>query len=87
MIRIFSADPETGKLFTDEKKHFFIDSELLKEKALSLRTRHMLDKIAKSAGWTGADDMLSYLRCSGVTSETFDYWLLSGTLAENLMLC
>lgn len=86
MIMIYSANPETGALFTDEKKHFYIDTELLQEKALALRTNYLLDRIAKTVGFTGFDELDTYLRCSGVTADVLDSWIMSGTLAENLNL-
>lgn len=86
MINIYSADPENGILYTDEKQHYYIDGELLREKAMEIRTKYLLDEIAKAAGFAGYPEMDTFLRCSGITRETFDSWVASGTMAKNLNL-
>lgn len=85
MIMIYSTDPD-GRLFTDPKQHFYIDSELLQEKAYYLRRNYLLDQIAGCLGYKGFDDLNTHLRCSGVTQETLDAWIASGDLAKHLNL-
>lgn len=84
MITIYLVNPETGALYTDEKQHFYIDADLLREKAIAIKTAHLLDRIAKIAGYESFDSMSTCLRCSGVTADVLDSWIMSGKLAESL---
>ena len=85
MITIYSTDSE-GKLFTDPKQHFYIDTELLQEKAYYLRRQYLLDQIAECIGYPDFNSLETTTRCRGVTKETMDAWITSGDLAKNLML-
>lgn len=82
MITIYSADAE-GRLYTDPKQHYYIDADLLREKARLVRTEYLLNQIAKRLDYKSFDSLDTFLRCSGVTAETRDSWILSGTLAQN----
>lgn len=83
MITIYSVDSE-GRLFTDEKQHFYIDSKLLREKAAAVRTEYLLNRIAKAVGYKDFSSLDAYLRCSGITASTLESWILSGKLIENI---
>ena len=85
MITIYSTDSE-GRLFTDPKQHYYIDSRLLQEKAYYTRKQYLLDQIAKCLGYKDFDGLDTYLRCSGVSPNTIDAWISSGTITENLKL-
>ena len=85
MIKIYSADPETGALYTDAKQHFYIDGEMLRERKLAVRTNYLLDKVAQAIGYRDFSALDTYLRCSGITADVRDAWILSGTLVENLV--
>lgn len=85
MITIYSTDSE-GRLFTDPKQHFFLDSQLLREKAYYLRRQHLLDEIAKRLGYKDSGSMIAFLRCSGVTADVLEAWIDSGNLAQKLLL-
>lgn len=84
MIKIYSADAETGKLFTDEKQRFYLDAQLLRERRIAIRTEYLLDRIAKALGYKSHDEMMTSIRCSGVTQDTLDAWITSGKLIKNL---
>lgn len=84
MITIYSVNPETGALYTDEKQRFYIDADLLREKAIAIKTMHLLDRIANIAGYKSFDSMNTCLRASGVTADVLNSWIASGKLAENL---
>lgn len=82
MITIYRAD--NGKLFTDPKGRFYIDSDLLKEKAVAVRTEAVLNRIARVLGYPSFDSLRTFTRCMGVTEDTLDAWILSGVIAEKL---
>ena len=83
MITIYSTDSE-GRLFTDPKQHYYIDSKLLQEKAYYTRRQRLLDQIAECLGYKDYDGLDTYLRCSGVSPETIDKLISSGNIIENL---
>jgi len=85
MIMIYSTDSD-GKLFTDAKQHFYIDAELLQEKAYIIRRQHLLNQIAECLGYQDFDSLETTTRCHGVTKETMDAWIASGDLVKNLKL-
>ena len=64
MITIYSVDTE-GRLFTDPKRHYYIDAALLQEKATAKRIQTAIDKIAALLGYKSGDEFLTYLTCSG----------------------
>lgn len=80
MITIYSVDTE-GRLFTDPKQHFFVDAELLQEKATALKIQATLDKIAALVGFKSGDELTTYLACSGYVVNEL---ILSGNLADVL---
>lgn len=84
MITIYSVNPETGALYTDEKQRFYIDAELLRERAIAIKTMHLLDRIASIAGYGSRESMITSLRCSGVTADVLDSWIMTGKLTELL---
>ena len=63
MIKIYSTDAE-GRLFTDSKQHFYIDAELLREKARITRTEYLLNQIANRLGYRSFEELDTFLRCS-----------------------
>ena len=77
MIRIYSVD-SNGKLFTDEKQHFYIDSELLHEKSVVLRTWYTLNQIAIRLGWQSYNELSTFARCTGITESVLINWIISG---------
>lgn len=79
MIIIHSVD-SNGRLFTDKKQHFYIDADLLRERAAGIRERFLLDKIAVVLGWTSFDELDTFSRCNGATRDVLMYWILSGTV-------
>lgn len=83
MITIYSAD-NAGRLFTDEKKHFFVDGELLREKATACRIAYTLDRIAILLGYKSFSDLETHTRCAGVTRSVLLAWIYSGTIADKL---
>lgn len=85
MITIYSTDSE-GRLFTDPKQHFYLDSKLLQEKAYYIRRRYLLDQIAECLGYSSFKSLDGFLRCSGVTAEVRDAWIASESLGEHLNL-
>lgn len=85
MIMIYSAD-ENGNLYTDPKQRAYIDAEILRDRAVYTRTNYVLNRIAQIVGFRSYSEMETSLRCSGVTKEVLDYWVLSGTLVEKLKL-
>lgn len=82
MIMIYSTDGE--KLFTDPKQHFYIDAELLREKARLTRTEYLLNQIAQRLGYKSFSELDTFLSCSGITADVLESWILSGNLAQNL---
>ena len=84
MTTIYSTDSE-GRLFTDRKQHFYIDSQLIRERSYYIRRQYLLDQVAKLLGYDGFDSLETYLRCSGVTADVLDSWISSGKLVENLV--
>jgi len=80
MITIYSVDKE-GRLFTDPKQHYFIDAELLQEKATAKKIQYTLDQIAARIGFKSGDELTAYLSCSGYNVEEL---ILSGYLAAAL---
>ena len=82
MITIYSTSE--GKLFTDRKEHFYIDAELLKEKAIAVKTAAILNRIAQTLGFQSMDSLRTYTRCKGVTEELLMDWILSGKIADAL---
>lgn len=82
MITIYSAD--SGRLYTDPKKRAYIDSDLLKEKAVILRTEAVLNRIAILLGFRSFDSLRSHTRCCGVTEDVLMNWILSGEIADRL---
>jgi len=64
MITIYSVDTE-GRLFTDPKQHFFVDAELLQEKATAKKIQSTMDQIAARFGYKSGDSLVTYLACSG----------------------
>lgn len=83
MIIIYSADA-AGRLFTDRKQRAYIDAELLREKATSARTAATLDRIAARLCFSSFDALANLARCHGVTADTLESWIISGTAADNL---
>lgn len=82
MITIYSVSGE--KLFTDRKEHFYIDADLLKEKAIAVRTDAILNRIAQLLGFPTMDALRTHTRSRGVTEENLMNWILSGQIADNL---
>lgn len=82
MITIYSTSE--GKLFTDRKEHFYIDAELLMEKAIAVKTATILNRIAQALGFQSMDSLRTYTRCKGVTEEVLMDWILSGKIADAL---
>ena len=80
MITIYSVDTD-GRLFTDPKQHFFIDAELLQEKATSKKIQSTLDQIAARVGFKNGDELTTYLACSGYVVNDL---ILSGNLVSAL---
>ncbi len=64
MITIYSVDTE-GRLFTDPKQRFFIDAQLLQEKATAKKIQTTLNKIAARFGYKSGDELTTYLACTG----------------------
>ena len=83
MITIYSAD-NAGRLFTDEKKHFYIDGELLREKAISSRIACTIDRLSVLLGYKSFSDLETFARCAGVTRSVLLAWIESGTIADKL---
>lgn len=83
MIMIYSTD-SNGRLFTDPKQHFYVDADLLREKAVALRTVAVLNQIAARLGYPSFDALDTFARCRGVTHDSLMRWILSGTVAENV---
>ena len=83
MITIYSAD-NAGRLFTDKKGHFYIDGELLREKATASRIAYTLDRIANILGYKSFSDLETFTRCAGVTRSVLLTWIESGTIADKL---
>lgn len=83
MITIYSTDTE-GRLYTDPKQHFFIDAPLLRERAVILRTRAILNQIAQLLGYDTYSSLCSSAVCHGVTEPVLMDWILSGTIADNM---
>lgn len=83
MITIYSAD-SAGRLFTDPKKHFFIDADLLRERATILRTRAVLNRIAQILGYDSYESLSTSAVCRGITADVLMKWILSGTIADNM---
>ena len=79
MIIIHSVD-SNGRLFTDKKQHFYIDADLLRERAAGIRERFLLDKIASVLGWSSFDELDTFARCNGATRDVLMYWIISGTV-------
>ena len=84
MTTIYSIDSE-GRLFTDREQHFFLDSQLIRERSYYIRRQYLLDQIAKLIGYDDFDGLDTYLRCSGVTSDVLDSWIASESLTKNLL--
>jgi len=84
MITIYSVNPETGALYTDKKQHFYIDADLLRERAIAIKTTHLLGRVAKIAGYGSRENMMTSLRCSGVTADVLESWIMTGKLTELL---
>ena len=80
MITIYSVDTE-GRLFTDPKQHYYIDSVLLHEKATAKKIQSTLDKIASLLGYNTGDELTTYLTCSGFDVDSL---ISSGNLANVL---
>ena len=80
MITIYSVDTE-GRLFTDPKQHYYIDSALLQEKATAKKIQATLDQIASRVGFTSGDELTCYLSCSGFNVDDL---ILSGNLVSIL---
>ena len=78
MITIYSVSGE--KLFTDRKEHFYIDADLLNEKAVAVRTDAILNRIAQLLGFPTMDALRTNTRSRGVTEETLMNWILSGQI-------
>ena len=79
MIRIYFADA-AGRLFTDEKRHFYVDAETLKEHATKCRIRAAQARLAARLGFSCWDSLTTSCACSGVSSETLYEWIASGNL-------
>lgn len=82
MITIYSVSGE--KLFTDRKEHFYIDADLLQEKAVAIRTQTILDRIARVLGYPDFDSLRTHTHSRGVTEETLMSWILSGQITTAL---
>ena len=83
MITIYSADA-AGRLFTDPKQHFYVDADLLREKAVALRSAVILDQIARCLGFPTFDALRTSAVTRGITEPTLMRWILFGTIAENM---
>jgi len=83
MITIYSADA-AGRLFTDPKQHFYVDADLLREKAVALRSAVILDQIARCLGFPTFNALRTTAVTRGITEPTLMRWILSGTIAENM---
>ena len=83
MITIYSVDSK-GRLYTDQKQHFYVDADLLREKAVALRSAVILDQIARCLGFPTFDALRTTAVCRGVTEPTLMNWILSGTITENM---
>lgn len=83
MIMIYSVDSD-GRLFTDPKQHFYIDADLLRERAAIRKEQAILDRIAAILGWPDFDSLDTYGRCSGIAPDTLMDWIRTGTVASNL---
>jgi hypothetical protein len=74
MIMIYST--KDGRLYTDEKQHFYLDEELLREKALATRTEYLLNQIARTIGFKDYSEMVVSFLAQGVTEEVLKGWIL-----------
>ena len=82
MIRIYST--ADGKLFTDPKQHFYIDADLLREKAYLIKRRYLLDQIAQCVGYRNYSDLDTFLVSRGITFRVRKEMIASGRVAELL---
>lgn len=77
MTIIYSVD-SAGRLYTDRNQHFYVDSDLLRERAAAKRTAHLLDQISIRLGYRSFDDLDVSARCAGVSSAVLMSWILAG---------
>ena len=81
MITIYSTDGD--RLYTDPKQRFYIDAELLREKARLTRTEYLLNQIAQRLGYKSFSELDTFLSCSGVTADVLESWILSGNIVQS----
>lgn len=82
MITIYSTDGV--KLFTDPKEHYYVDADLLTERAYYTRRNALLNQLAEVLGFRSYDDLVTFTRARGVTHETLTHWIRSGSIADNI---
>lgn len=83
MITIYSVDAE-GRLFTDPKQRAYIDADLLREKAVAVKTAAVLDRIARHLGYRSFDIMHTCLSCCGLAYEDMMRLIYTGKIVEML---
>lgn len=81
MIIIHSVDHD-GRLFTGEKQHFYIDADLLRERAAGIRERFLLDKIAAVLGWSSFDSLALSALTMGTTRSVLVSCIVNGNVPE-----
>jgi len=86
MIWIYSAEPDTGKLFTDPHQHYYIDAEILREHATRSREKYLLNRIAIEVGYNNYGELDTNARCNGVTPDILRWWIITGKLKNWLDL-